>query len=143
MPLRHEKQFTIMIVEDNPADIFLVREALQTYQITCSLETHNNGDGAVQALARWTPDESTSLPHLVLLDWNLPTIGGAEVLRAIRRRPQFRSVPVAVLTSSSSPQDRAEAFNLGATRFIQKPIGLDEFIQQVGSQVRELLGSAT
>jgi CheY-like chemotaxis protein len=127
-----------VIVEDNPADVLLVREALQVHHVNCSLETHDNGEGAVQALSR-RADGAASLPDLVLLDWNLPTIGGADVLRAIRDRPQFRSVPVAILTSSGSPQDRAQALSLGATRFIQKPMGLDDFIDQVGQQVRELL----
>jgi CheY-like chemotaxis protein len=142
MERRGTNEYTIMIVEDNPADILLVREALHAHRVDCCLETHDNGERAVQALSRWEYDGATSLPNLVLLDWNLPTIGGADVLRAIRNRPQFHSVPVAILTSSGSPRDRAQALSLGATRFIQKPLGLDDFINQVGRQVRELLGLA-
>jgi CheY-like chemotaxis protein len=138
MEHRGTNECTIMIVEDNPADILLLREALDAHQVACSLETHNNGERAVQALSRWI----SSLPDLVLLDWNLPTIGGADVLRAIRDQPQLHSVPVAILTSSGSPRDRAQALSLGATRFIQKPLGLDDFIDQVGRQVCELLGLA-
>ena len=133
-------EYTIMIVEDNLADVVLVREALHAYRVHCSLETYENGDRAVQALSRRAHDNTAALPNLVLLDWNLPTIGGADVLRAIRDWPQFHSVPVAVLTSSNSPRDQAQALSLGATRFIQKPLGLDDFINQVGRQVRELLG---
>jgi CheY-like chemotaxis protein len=129
-------------VEDNPADVLLVREALRAHQVVCSLETHNNGERAVQAFSRRAHNETAPLPDLVLLDWNLPTIGGADVLRAIRDQPQFQSVPVAILTSSGSPRDRSQAFSLGATRFIQKPLELDDFINQVGEQVRELLGLA-
>ena len=138
MEHRGTNERTIVIVEDNPADVLLVREALQAHRVHCSLETHDNGERAVQALSHWEGN-GAPLPDLVLLDWNLPTIGGADVLRAIRDRPQFHSVPVAILTSSGSPQDRAQAFRLGATRFIQKPLGLDDFIDQVGQQVRELL----
>lgn len=143
MEPRKEHQYAIVIVEDNPADVLLVREALQAHHVPCSLETHSNGDRAVQSLSRWIGNPNVSLPDLVLLDWNLPTIGGADVLRAIRDRPQFQSLPVAVLTSSGSPRDRDDALRLGATRFIQKPLNLDDFIDQVGRQVRELLGIAT
>ena len=69
-------------------------------------------------------------------------IGGADVLRAIRDRLQFQSVPVAILTFSGSPRDQAQALSLGVTRFIQKPLDLNDLINQVGRQLRELLGLA-
>ncbi len=132
-------QRTIVIVEDNPADVFLVREALQAYGIVCDLKAYDTGEEAVKGLSRYATGESIAAPNLILLDWNLPAIGGADVLRALRQWPRFQSLPVAILTSSGSPSDRTEAFRLGATRFIQKPMGYEEFIEQVGQQVRELL----
>lgn len=131
--------FSIVMVEDNPGDIVLVREALHVHQVHCNLITYPTGESALLALSRWLDDGNGSAPDLVLLDWNLPIIGGAEVLRAIRERPGFQSLPVAILTSSGSPRDRAQALHLGATRFIQKPMNLDDFMQQVGRQICELL----
>lgn len=133
----------IVVVEDNPADIILVREALAVNSVVSQLETYGTGESALAALSSRLEEESPNLPNLVLLDWNLPAINGAEVLRTIRQWPLFDLTPVAVLTSSGSPRDRSQALNLGATRYIQKPMNLDDFVHQVGQQIRELLkGSA-
>jgi CheY-like chemotaxis protein len=131
---------TIVIVEDNPADVVLVWEALQAHGIAYDLETYERGEDALAGLARHAAGELLPTPALVLLDWNLPAIGGADVLRAIRESGEFRCLPVAVLTSSGSPTDRAEAMRLGATRYIQKPMGFDEFIDQIGHNVLEMIG---
>ena len=131
--------FVIVVVEDNPADILLVREALHANSVDSHLETYGTGESALAGLSRWLETDDPQLPNLVLLDWNLPVINGAEVLRTIRRWPLFNSTPVAVLTSSGSPRDRSQALHLGATRFIQKPMNLDDFVLHVGKQIRELL----
>jgi CheY-like chemotaxis protein len=127
------------MVEDNPADVLLVREALRANRLVCELHAYPDGEQAVEALLNADPSEG--LPNLVLLDWNLPTIGGADVLEAIRRRPHLKNVPVAVLTSSTSSTDRETAARLGANRFIHKPNTLDEFIFGVGTCVRDLIGT--
>lgn len=136
-----EERHIIVMVEDNPADILLVREALSANSVVSDLETYETGESALAGLSNRLNSEAPVLPDLVLLDWNLPVINGAEVLRTIRQWPLFNSTPVAVLTSSGSPRDRSQALNLGATRFIQKPMDLDDFVWQVGSQIREMLGS--
>jgi CheY-like chemotaxis protein len=127
---------TIVIIEDNPADIVLVRETLDAHRISCDLQSFANGEDAVSKLLTRGEHEC---PDLILLDWNLPALGGADVLRAIRQAPGYGSLPVAILTSSGSPRDRAEALRLGATRYIQKPLGFDEFVEQVGNELRNLL----
>lgn len=130
---------TIVVVEDNPADIILVREALSVNRVDSELETYGTGESALAALASLLSSETPKLPSLVLLDWNLPLINGAEVLRTIRQWPDFDRTPIAVLTSSGSPRDRSQALDLGATRYIQKPMNLDDFLFVVGRQLRELL----
>ena len=133
----------IFIVEDNPADIILVQEALEANEVISQLETYGTGESALAALSMRLAAADPHLPNLVLLDWNLPVINGAEVLRTIRQWPLLNATPVAVLTSSGSPRDRSQAMNLGATRYIQKPMTFDDFVQQVGGQIRELLAQAT
>jgi len=129
----------ILLVEDNPADVYLVREALRSSGLPCDLRSFNDGDSALEALRQVQNDETSHPPALLLLDWNLPTIGGAEVLAALARMPRLKRMPVAVLTSSSSPRDREVATRLGARRFIQKPNALQDFLDGVGREMRELV----
>ena len=128
------------MVEDNRGDVILVEEALRANRIRFELEVYADGDAAVRGLTRRKGEAKSLLPQLILLDWNLPTIGGAEVLSTIRAFPGWSELPIAVLTSSSSPRDREDAARLGATRYIQKPMGLVEFIDGVGQGIRELVG---
>ena len=79
-----------------------------------------------------------SVPDLVVLDLNLPKDGGIQVLRAIRERETFSNVPVAVVSSSASPQDRDETGKLGVDRYIRKPSDLEEFLK-IGQIFKELL----
>jgi CheY-like chemotaxis protein len=134
-----EEPYSIFVVEDNPADVMLVREALSQNQLWFSLESYDTGEKALAALAKRLGETGQQLPHLVLLDWNLPTVDGSEVLRTIRSWPSLDTTPVAILTSSDSPRDRSEAFRFGASFFLQKPMNLDDFIQKVGGQLRDVL----
>jgi CheY-like chemotaxis protein len=130
----------IVMIEDNPGDILLVREVLESQNLACEMQTYGTAEAAIEAFGQWMA-EKRDAPNLVLLDWNLPMMGGAAVLQKIREWPYFRSTPVAILTSSRSPRDRTEAFRLGATQYIEKPLDFEGFIDLVGRQVRELLGS--
>jgi CheY-like chemotaxis protein len=135
---RVDQRPSIFLVEDNPADILLLQEALKAKNVSSNLETYQTGESALAELS--TRVEENSLPDLVVLDWNLPGINGADVLHTIRQWRQFDQTPVAVLTSSGSPRDRSQALHLGADRYIQKPMTFDEFIDEVGRQIGELLG---
>jgi two-component system, response regulator len=77
-----------------------------------------------------------------LLDLNMPRVSGFDVLREIRGTPRLQHVPVAVVTSSHSPADMAEATRLGASRYIRKPVDLHEFFAMVGTTVRGILAEA-
>lgn len=126
----------ILLVEDNPADVFLIKEALKTHGITFRLQWFSNGEQAVTHIDR--SGIHTEMPHVILLDLNLPRMSGKEVLGRIRETPQFVHVPIAILTSSDSPQDRFETARLGASIYIRKPSTLDAFMS-VGARIRELL----
>ena len=128
----------ITLVEDNPADVYLVRKALQERGIAFELTCFENGEEALNSLSR----QERNQPDIILLDLNLPMTEGVEVLRRIRSMPELVNVPIAILTSSASPADIHRTELLGVTRYISKPIALDDFLREVGRQVEEMLLAA-
>ena len=129
------KAAIIVLVEDNPADVFLVRKALQEKGIKFELTCFDDGQKALSSLA----EQGRKVPDLILLDLNLPQTDGVDVLRQIRSMPKLADVPVAILTSSESPADMHRTALLGAARYIRKPSMLQDFLREVGSGVEEIL----
>jgi CheY-like chemotaxis protein len=125
----------ITLVEDNPADVLLVRKALQEKGIAFELTCFEDGEEAVRTLSLPECDE----PDIILLDLHLPMTEGVEVLRKIRSIPGLVGVPVAILSSSASPADIHRSKLLGVARYISKPIALDDFLREVGRAVEEML----
>lgn len=115
----------ILLVEDNPGDVGLVREALSHGRVLNELEVLADGEAAIARLR----DASLELPHLVLLDVNLPGRDGHEVLADIRADPRLRPVPVIMLTTSAAPEDVARAYESGANSYIRKPVDLNGFLE--------------
>jgi len=128
--------YNILVVEDNPADVDLLRMALSAAELDCNLTVIDDGGDAL-ALVRQHMD-GNEVPDLAILDLNLPKCDGLEVLEAMRSNPQLTEVPVAILSSSSSPRERLrmQAFRVG--RYITKPPDVDEFLR-IGSIFKELL----
>lgn len=127
----------IVLVEDNPADVLLVRKALQEKGIAFELTCFDDGEEALKSLLR----EERHQPDIILLDMNLPMFDGTEVLRRIRSKPKLERIPVAILTSSESPSDKDRTSLLGADRYIKKPIALNDFLRDVGREVEEMLSA--
>jgi CheY-like chemotaxis protein len=123
----------LLLVEDNPADVRLVREALalELAQGTLQFSTARDGADALAFLHCHAPYTQVAAPDLILLDLNLPGISGAEVLTELKQDPQLHFVPTVVLTSSARPQDINECYKLGASAFLVKPIGLEQFLHVV------------
>src|SRR5262245_2282335 len=96
------KTVSIVVVEDNPADVLLIRKALEEKGIKCALTCFENGETALRNLSQ----KGRLLPDLILLDLNLPMADGIEVLGKIHGMPRFSEVPIVILTSSESPSDR-------------------------------------
>jgi len=129
------KTASIVVVEDNPADVLPIRKALQERSIKCELTCFKNGETALRNLSQ----KGRLLPDLILLDLELPTADGVEVLGKIRGMPRFSEVPIVILTSSESPSDKQRTARMGAARYIRKPSRLEDFLREVGTRVEELL----
>jgi CheY-like chemotaxis protein len=129
----------ILVAEDNPADVYLIREALREHGVQCTLQVVSDG----QEVLRIVSGEAGEVPlvDLVILDLNLPRHDGIEILRRLRESSVLSHVPVVVLTSSDSPRDRLVATELGATRFLRKPSSLQQFLN-LGLVFRSLLTKA-
>src|SRR5207245_1831542 len=129
------KTASIVLVEDNPADVLLVRKALQEKGIKCELTCFEAGEKALKNLSQ----EGRLAPDLILLDLNLPGADGVDVLRKICSIPRLSEVPVVILTSSESPSDIQRTARIGAARYIRKPSRLEDFLTEVGRAVEEML----
>ncbi len=126
----------LLLVEDNPADVFLVREALREEDLDCDLEVVDDGEQAIRFLER-VDAGGQAPPDLLLLDLNVPRIGGEQVLERLRKSQPCAEIAVVVITSSDSPRDRQRAADLGAAEYFRKPANLDEFMA-LGKLVRRL-----
>lgn len=138
--LRHV--FEILIAEDNPGDVLLFREALNSCGVECNIIVAPDGEKAIE-LTRPSAEhgQASWIPDLIVLDMNLPKHDGDTVLRHVRGQARLRHVPVIMLTSSASPADRASAGTLGATLYLQKSSDLDELLE-VGRIVKAVLDSS-
>jgi DNA-binding response OmpR family regulator len=127
----------IVLTEDNAADVFLIRSALQDAGLDFRLHVISDGEQALRFLQNVEADQS-ACPDLLLLDLNLPKLSGADILRNLRENNQCSASSVVVLTSSDSPQDRARVAQLGVEHYFLKTASLDEFMK-LGSLVRQVL----
>ena len=134
------KPVHILVAEDNPADVFLIREALAENGVHYTLESVDNGEKAVERISRFGNDPDAELPQLIVLDLNLPRLDGTEILRVVRQNAALREVPVVILTSSDSPQDRVSTARLGATMYLRKPSNLDDFLK-IGADLKRIIVS--
>ncbi len=132
------RPYSIVIVEDNGSDVFLLQRALNRQKINFEL-THLRDGGAALAFIRREGEYANSpRPDLILVDLNLPKIGGEDVIRAVRSARHLDGVPACVWSSSESARDRESLVRLGVDKFIFKPSGLEQFMQ-IGKTVEGLL----
>ena len=130
---------TILLAEDNPGDVFLVRRALEKHGLRdLELVVVEDGQAAIRYIERVDADESLFAPSLALLDLNLPRATGSRILMRIRQSRRCGAIPIIIVTSSDSPLDRDAAAQLGASGYFQKPGDLAGFMQ-LGQVVREAL----
>lgn len=123
----------ILLVEDNPADMRLVREAVAEHALDATLHWVSSGEAALNFLRRQGADHDAPVPDLVLLDLNLPGVHGHEVLQAIKSDPATLHIPVVVLSSSAEPSDVLRAYRSHGNAYVVKPDDFERFIELVGS----------
>lgn len=125
-------------MEDNPADVRLVRTAFEEHRIPGELVVFRDGEEAIQFIQD-IEYGSGRCPDMMIVDLSLPRRPGRDVLECRDRSGKLRHVPVVVLSSSDTVQDREQAARLGASLYIRKPSRLDEFLH-IGAILREILG---
>lgn len=131
--MTNENQYTVLLVEDNVADIILLEEAMDDSGMNIDLQVVHNGEEALKYLHRREPYGEAVIPALILLDLNLPRTDGFTVLAEIKQDKDLQQIPVIVLSTSQSEADINRSYRLHANCFITKPLGLDQFIHVVGS----------
>jgi chemotaxis family two-component system response regulator Rcp1 len=123
----------VLLVEDSPGDVRLTREALKDAKVHISLHVAADGIEAMAFLERTGTHVDAPRPDLILLDLNLPRKDGREVLKEIKESPALRSIPVVILTTSSSEADVLQSYELHANCYISKPVDLNGFLKVVQS----------
>jgi CheY-like chemotaxis protein len=122
---------TILLVEDDEVDIMNVKRAFKKNNISNPLVVAHNGLEALEMLRSDAPDAPK--PKIVLLDLNMPKMGGIEFLKEIRQDPELATLSVFVMTTSNEDGDKIDAFNLNVAGYILKPLSLDRFISAVST----------
>jgi CheY-like chemotaxis protein len=128
--------FRVLMAEDNPSDVYFLRQALERQHVAYDLDVVEDGEAAIAYVSAAGPERPR--PDLILLDLNLPRYDGKEVLLRIRQRPELADVPVVILTSSEFSGDREESRQMGASGYLTKPFGLEELIK-VGAKLKQML----
>src|SRR3990172_7231993 len=123
----HSRLVEILLVEDNPADVRLTKEALKDAKMVNNLNVVTDGVEAIAFLRRQDKYKNAPRPDIILLDLNLPKKDGREVLAEIKADETLRTIPVVVLTTSKAEQDILRTYTLHANCYITKPVDLDKF----------------
>jgi len=127
----HGEPITILLVEDNPADTRLIREAMKEVKIYNRLYQVPDGVEAMAFLRKQGEYAKMPRPDLILLDLNMPRKDGRQTLKEIKEDPELQRMPVVVLTVSDAEEDIINSYNLHANCFVTKPLDLDEFSKVV------------
>jgi len=138
---QHDLTVQILLVEDNPMDVLMTREALKDWKIKHSLHVVQDGEEALDFLFRRGCYGDTARPDLILLDLNLPKKSGTEVLWEIKQDPDLSTITLAVVTTSDAARDIEMCHELGANLFITKPLDFEEYIAAINS-IEDLCFSA-
>lgn len=121
----------ILLVEDNPGDVRLTKEALKEGKVSNNLHVTMDGMEALAFLRKEGEFSDVPTPDLILLDLNLPKKDGREVLADIKEDPTLKRIPVVILTTSTAEEDIFKTYNLHANCYITKPVDLEQFIKVV------------
>jgi chemotaxis family two-component system response regulator Rcp1 len=121
----------VLLVEDNPGDVRLTREALKDAKLCSNVHVVEDGAAALDYLYRRDPYAQALRPDLILLDLNLPKKNGREVLFQIKQDQVLKSIPVVILTTSQAEEDILRAYDLHANCYVSKPVDFEQFMRVV------------
>ena len=125
------KAIDVLLVEDDPGDVLMTREAFKENKLANRLSVVSDGVDAMAYLRKEGQFADSLRPDLVLLDLNLPRMDGREVLAAMKSDPELRSIPVVVLTTSEAEEDVLRSYSLYANAYVTKPVDFHRFIEVV------------
>jgi CheY-like chemotaxis protein len=131
MTVADPRPIEVLLVEDDPGDVLLTREAFEHQKVHNRLHVVNNGEDAINFVRQQGAFVDAPVPDLVLLDLNLPGMHGREVLTAIKEDPALRMIPVVVLTTSEAEEDVLRSYLLHANAYVTKPVDFDRFMAVV------------
>ena len=123
----------ILMVEDNPGDIELSRQALKQGKLLNDLHVVENGEAALDFLYQRGEYADAVRPDLILLDLNLPKVNGRDVLKQVKADKNLAAIPLIVLSSSEDANDIKETYELNANSFVTKPVQVEDFVKVVNS----------
>ena len=121
----------VLLVEDDPGDVLITKEAFEENKVRNQLNVVNDGVKALAYLRREAEYADALRPDLILLDLNLPKMGGHEVLEQIKSDADLCSIPVVVLTTSDAEEDVLRSYNLHANAYVTKPVDFERFLSVV------------
>ena len=125
------KPVDVLLVEDDPGDVLMTREAFEFYKIRNPLHVVSDGEQALQFVRRTGPYADAPRPGLILLDVNLPRVSGLEVLAELKQDPELRTIPVVMLTTSQADEDILRSYQLHANAYVSKPVDFEQFIAAI------------
>ena len=125
------KPVEVLLVEDDPGDVLMTREAFEEFKVRNNLNVVSDGEEAMAYLRREGEYADAARPDLVLLDLNLPRMDGRQVLAAIKGDDELASIPVVVLTTSEAEEDVLRSYRLHANAYVTKPVDFERFIDIV------------
>lgn len=121
----------ILLIEDDPGDELITREALEDNTFQNRLHVAHDGEEGLDFLYRRAGFEDAPRPDLILLDLNLPKYDGRQLLERVKSDPDLARIPIVVLTTSSAEEDIVRSYKLHANAYVSKPVDLDQFISAV------------
>lgn len=121
----------VLLVEDDPGDVLMTREAFEEHKVVNRLSVVADGVSAMAFLRKEGEHAEAPTPDLILLDLNLPRMDGREVLAAVKADERLKQIPVVVLTTSEAEEDVLRSYSLHANAYVTKPVDFDRFIQVV------------
>ncbi len=126
-----DRPITVLLVEDDPGDVLMTREAFEEYKMRNTLNVVSDGVEALAHLRREGEFADAAMPDLILLDLNLPRRDGRQVLAEIKNDPELCRIPVVVLTTSQAEEDVLRSYQLHANAYVAKPVDFERFISVV------------